>query len=365
MFLLVLDFKIGVPCFRRKWRIRQVRRVIATRELSVRVSILLFEGAIALPSIGSLELLQKSFAMGGRDDLRAELVAITDRNVTSVEGITIPCHRCVDEIKQTDLVLIPALDGEILQQLERAAHGVPWVRAMYKAGADVASICTGAFVLAETGLLDGRHATTHWSAQSLFRERYPQVELLGDQIIVDEGRIITCGGATSFLNLLMYLVEKYCGRETALEASRMFLIDLNKGPQSAYAIFSTQKNHGDEAVLRAQQVIESDSGSRITTTELASMLAMSRRNLERRFKIATGNSVLEYAQRLRIERAKKSLESSLLSISEIAETVGYTDSASFRRLFTRSTGMNPSEYRRRYGSSVPTGSVAYVRQSAS
>lgn len=318
----------------------------------MKVSILVFEGTIALPSIGSLELLAKSGRISPPSPFHIELVAVAGRDVRTAEGLVIRCHRTIAEVESTDLVLIPALDGDVLAQLDMVSGCVPWVREMYGCGAEIASICTGAFVLAETGLLDGRRATTHWSACDLFTRRYPAVQLQPEQIIVDEGRIITCGGATTFLNLIMYLVEKYCGREPAVLAAKRFLIDLDKGPQTAYAIFSTQKRHGDEVVLRAQHRIEDLLPNSVSVTHLADELGVSRRSLERRFKNATGNTVLRYTQRLRMEAAKKLLESSTETVTVIAESVGYEDPPSFRKLFVRTTGMTPAAYRRRYGRSA-------------
>jgi transcriptional regulator GlxA family with amidase domain len=263
------------------------------------------------------------------------------------------CHRRFDQIRRTDLVLVPALGDDPVATLGTLEACLPWLRRMHAHGADIASICTGAFLLAEAGLLAGRKATTHWVAQELFEHRYPDVALLRESIIVDEGSVITSGGATTFLNLLMYLVEKYCGQETARQACRVFLIDQGRGPQTSFAIFSTQKSHGDGVVLRAQQVMESRHRSPLSVSTLASELGVSRRSLERRFRAATGNSPGEYLQRVRVESAKKALEATDSPVSEIAQAVGYGDVPSFRKLFARSTGLSPARYRRRYASSSP------------
>jgi transcriptional regulator GlxA family with amidase domain len=241
-----------------------------------------------------------------------------------------------------------SLRDDIEASLAGVAPAVPWLRRMHERGADLASMCTGAFVLAETGLLDGRAATTHWIAHDLFRARYPLVTLRPERIIVDEGRLITSGGATSFLNLVMYLAEKFLGAATAQAASKMFLIDLNKGAQTAYAIFSTQKTHGDAAVLRAQAMIEEGAGGSLSVAGLASSVAVSPRQFIRRFKAATGNTPVEYIQRVRVEAAKKHLETSSLGWGEIVQRVGYEDLASFRRVFVKYVGISPTEYRKRY-----------------
>jgi transcriptional regulator GlxA family with amidase domain len=236
---------------------------------------------------------------------------------------------------------------------------IPWLRERYARGADVASVCTGAFVLGEAGLLDNRDATTHWAFQHVFARRYPRTRVLPQAILVDQGRVMTCGGATSFLNLALHLVERVFGSDIARAASKMFLVDVNKAPQSAYAMFSSQKAHGDDEILRAQQMIEQRPARTPSVERLAQAVAMSERTFARRFSRATGNTPLEYTQRVRIEAAKRALEAGA-RVSTVAGTVGYTDAASFRRLFARITGLSPAEYRARYGPSYAPSTVAFA-----
>jgi transcriptional regulator GlxA family with amidase domain len=276
------------------------------------------------------------------------LISADTNPVPTSRGYPVYCHESMADVASTDLVIIPALDGHVLPQLESNYRCVPWIRQMYDGGAEVASICTGAFILAETGLLNGKSATTHWMAEDLFRRRYPSIHLKPQQIIVDEGRICTGGGATSFLSLMIYLVEKFCGTETARYASKVFLIDVNRGSQGAYAIFSTQKTHNDRAILEAQKLIEARLSSHLSVGRLAEDVAMSKRNFIRRFKRATGNTPREYIQRVKVEAAKKALEASDDSLSSIAEHLGYEDSGSFRKIFSRIAGITPTDYRRRY-----------------
>jgi len=322
----------------------------------MRVAIAVLEGCIAMPSVSSMEILLKVNSLraeleqcDGVDPLfDVQLVAVGQNPVKSAFGLDVRCHAAIDEVDHADLVIVPALDGDVVEQLETARPLVAWVRRQHDRGADVASICTGAFVLAEAGLLDGKAATTHWIAHDLFRSRYPTVELQPQHIIVDIGRVCTSGGATSFLNLLIYLVEKFCGTELAIAAAKMFLIDPNKGPQYSYAMFTAQKNHDDQEVLKAQQLIEAAVDKPLSVSELAQQVATSKRNFIRRFKLATGNTPIEYIQRVKVEAAKKALETSNETISEIVQGVGYEDVPSFRKLFARVTGMTPFDYRRRY-----------------
>jgi transcriptional regulator GlxA family with amidase domain len=210
-------------------------------------------------------------------------------------------------------------------------------------------VCTGAFALAETGLLDGRQAATHWAFQDLFRTRYPRVDLRPQEILVDAGRLLTTGGATSFLNFALYLIERLYGSEAARASARMFLIDERKAPQGAYAIFSGQKQHGDPEVLKAQQLIEHTVTDAPTLEAIAARVSMTRRTFIRRFKAATGSTPLEYLQRVRIEAAKRQLEATRENVVQVAARVGYEDLSAFRRLFRRHTGLTPTDYRRRYG----------------
>jgi transcriptional regulator GlxA family with amidase domain len=226
---------------------------------------------------------------------------------------------------------------------------VPWLRRIAARGANVATVCTGAFLVAEAGLLDRRSATTHWAFQAMFAARYPRVYLEPQAIVVDQGRVCTAGGATSFLNLALFLVERLLGAGVARAASRMFLVDVNKSPQGAYAMLSTQKMHADEDILRAQALIERDPSSVRTVDDLARRAVMSRRTFVRRFTAATGNAPRTYVQRARIELAKRALESGREPIGAIAARCGYADLAAFRKIFVRFTGLAPADYRARYG----------------
>ncbi len=252
------------------------------------------------------------------------------------------------ELKKTDLIIIPAIQGDIALGLELNKSLIPWLIRQYSLGAEIASLCLGSFVLASTGLLSGRKCTTHWSAAPIFRSMFPDVDLLPDQIITDDAGIYTSGGALSFQNLLIYIIEKYAGRDTAILAAKTFMIDIDRHSQSPFIIFTGQKEHDDEPISKVQDFIEKNHQEKISVDQLARMVAASRRNFERRFKKATSNSVLEYLQRVRIEAAKKSLESSRLNISEVMYQVGYSDMKAFRTTFKKITGLSPLEYRNKY-----------------
>ena len=232
--------------------------------------------------------------------------------------------------------------------LAKNKTAVPWILEQYKKGAEVASLCVGAFLLAATGLLNGKKCSTHWGFQNEFKEMYPDVEVIEGSIVTEEKRIYSSGGANSYWNLLLYLLEKYTDRDTAILASKYFAIDIDRDSQAAFAMFKGQKNHGDKEILKAQDYIEKSIHEKISTDELAKIAAIGRRSFERRFKQATNNSVLEYIQRIKVESAKRKFETSRENINEVMYDVGYTDTKAFRDLFKRLTGLTPMEYRNKY-----------------
>jgi len=256
--------------------------------------------------------------------------------------------RQIKEIKKTDLVFIPALFGDMKTAIDKNKVLIPWIEEQYYKGAEIASLCVGAFLLASTGLLNGKKCSTHWGFMNEFRQMFPEVEMVEGNIVTEEKRIYSSGGANSYWNLLLYLVEKYTNRETAILASKYFAIDIDRDSQAAFAMFKGQKGHGDKEVKKAQEYIEKNIHERITIDELADKMAVSRRTFERRFKQATNNSVLEYIQRVKIEAAKRSFESSRKNINEVMFDVGYTDTKAFRTIFKRITGLTPIEYRNKY-----------------
>jgi transcriptional regulator GlxA family with amidase domain len=254
----------------------------------------------------------------------------------------------IDEVRRTDLIIIPAINGDKSEVISVNADFLPWIESQYKAGAEVASLCVGAFLLAATGLLHGKKCTTHWSSVNDFRRRFTDVNLVSNAIITDEAGIYSSGGALSFWNLLLYIVEKYTDRDTAIFASKHFEIDINRNDQSNFLIFKGQKDHQDDSVKKAQDFIEGNYSRKITVEELSALFAVGRRSLERRFKQATGNTVSEYIQRVKIEAAKKGFEASRKNVHEVMYDVGYSDTKAFRTVFRRITGMSPIDYRNKY-----------------
>jgi transcriptional regulator GlxA family with amidase domain len=316
------------------------------------ISILVPAGAM----LGSIEGPHKVFSevnqfledMGREPLFKLDLVGI-NKQVSLNNGLfTVSTTALLKDLRKTDLIIIPAIHGDMEASMQANADFIPWIVDQYKNGAEVASLCIGAFMLAATGLLHGRKCATHWMAANEFSRMFPEVNLVTDKIMTDEHGIYSSGGAYSYLNLIVYLIEKYAGRQVAVYCSKVFAIDIDRNTQSPFILFRGQKAHEDDTIRKAQEFIEKNFHDKITVDKLASMLALSRRNLERRFKKATANTVVEYIQRVKIEAAKMSLESSRENVTEVMYKVGYTDTKAFRTTFKRITGLSPVQYRNKY-----------------
>ena len=308
--------------------------------------------------IGAYKIFSKAneyWKLNGKRGLYKIELAGVSKTVEYYDGLfTVRPHTNISGIDRTNLIIIPSLNHDYAKTLTHNRLLNDWIVQQYKLGAEVASICTGAFLLASSGLLDGKNCSTHWAAANNFREMFPKVNLQEDKLITDENGIYTNGGAYSFLNLILYLVEKYYDRKTAIYCSKVFQIEIDRFSQSAFIIFSGQKAHEDEIVRKAQAYIESKVDEKISVEQLSSRFAVGRRNFDRRFIKATGNTPLQYTQRVKIEAAKKAFETSRKTISEVMYEVGYSDLKAFRDVFRKITGISPLEYKNKYNKATAT-----------
>jgi transcriptional regulator GlxA family with amidase domain len=286
---------------------------------------------------------------GSPPPFTVQLVGLTKETNLYGGAFNICPHTTIEHVDKTDIIIVPAISGDYATEIIRNAAVLPWISKQYKQGAEIASLCTGAFILAATGLLNGKKTATHWLAFDAFRKMYPQVELV-KSVVHEEQGICSSGGAYSFLNLILHLVEKYVSHEIAVQCSKIFEIEINRFSQAAFSIFSGFKMHEDDAVMQAQKFIEENYAGRISVSDLASRSLLSRRNFERRFKKATQYSPAEYMQYLKIEAARRQLESSRYQINEVMYAVGYNDTKAFRTTFKKITGLSPLEYRNRFQS---------------
>ncbi|MEJ7770153.1 MAG: helix-turn-helix domain-containing protein [Chitinophagaceae bacterium] len=277
-----------------------------------------------------------------------QLIGLTKEVLLNQGSFTVHTDALIHDLDKTDLVIVPALGGSMPTTLEQNKEFVPWITKQYKNGAEVASLCLGAFLLASTGLLNGKECSTHWLFADEFRSMFPEVKLIDGKIISDEQGIYSSGGASSYWNLLLHLVEKYTDREIAIQASKFFALEIDRKSQSPFIMFNGQKKHEDEPIKQAQEFIEHNIADKISVEHLALKFAIGKRHFERRFKKATNNTPIEYIQRVRIEAAKKRFESSTKNVSEVMYDVGYCDVKAFRTVFKKITGLPPIEYRNRY-----------------
>lgn len=262
--------------------------------------------------------------------------------------LTVMTQKDIATIQKTDLIIVPAVISNFSAIEAGNSMLSAWILDHYTKGANVASMCTGAYLLASTGLLDNKNCSIHWKSAANFHKLFPKVNLKTEQIITDEQGINTNGGGYSFLNLLLYLVEKFYDRQTAIYCSKIFQIDIARQTQSDFMIFNGQKSHGDEMVMRAQDYLENNFSEKISMEKLSEKFTVGRRNFDRRFIKATGNTPVEYLQRIKVESAKKELESSRKTVNEVMYTIGYTDIKAFREIFRRFTGLSPLEYKNKY-----------------
>jgi transcriptional regulator GlxA family with amidase domain len=320
-----------------------------------RVTILGLYNSMATTIFGPMDIFNQAGRLWNRVN-KSPQDPCFDVTVASADGQPIQClnniqiqpHCSIKTVQETDLIIIAS--ATYIEQIIQTGPGlVPWIRRQYDQGAHVASICTGVFLLAETGLLDGKSATLHWGFTEMFRRKYPQVNLKQDQMFIDQGRLYCSAGVNAGMDLSLYLVEKFCGRQTALQSAKTMILDLGREMQTPYICYLFPEDHGDPVVLKAQKWLEQRCTQSIDYDELAEKFRVSRRSLERRFKQATGVTPLGYLQRLRVETAKRLLEDGSRTFNEITYLVGYEDIPFFRKVFIKLTGLRPKEYQHRFG----------------
>ena len=286
---------------------------------------------------------------GKKSVFNINLVSATEEKLLQNGFISIKSNITIVECLDNDLIIVPAT---LIRSYDAATKNnralIDWIRGQHNKGAEVASMCAGSFMLASTDLLTGKTCSTHWALADTFKELFPKVTLQTDKLITDDNGIYTNGGAYSFLHLLMYLVQKFYDRQTAIYCAKYFQIDLDRNLQSEFLIFRGHKNHGDEIILEAQIFMENSYQEKVSIEDLSLKFALSRRNFDRRFIKATGMRPFDYLQRIKVEAAKQSFENSRKSVNEVMYEVGYNDTKAFREVFYRITGKTPIGYKEKY-----------------
>ena len=320
------------------------------------LSIIIPEGNLILDTIvGTLNLFKMANSYSKRigktreDVFAIDLVGLTKSPIACHHFFEVKPTKILEEVRHTDLIIITSITGDLEKALKKNEDLINWIKSKrIQDGAEIVSLCRSAFILAETGLLNGKSCATHWAVHQQFEKKYPKVKLLPERIISEDNGIYSSGGAYSFLNMIIYLIEKYYGRGVAIWCSKMGEIDFDRTNQNPFIIFSGQKEHSDDVIKEAQLYIEDNYEEKLNIENLAKRFAISNRNFIRRFKKATQSTPFEYVQRVKVEAAKKSLESSTLNINEVMYAVGYNDEKAFRKVFKKYTGLSPLEYRKKF-----------------
>jgi transcriptional regulator GlxA family with amidase domain len=281
-----------------------------------------------------------------------EIVAAARGSVDLASGVPVRARLSVAEVDKTDIVIVPSiLLGTVGWQTGRYPEIVDWTRRMHEQGSLLCSACSGIFLLAETGLFDGREATVHWSYADAFADVFPRVPLLPERVLVVAGEreeLITSGASMTWHDLVLYLIARHVGATAAQTIARSFALQWHHDGLAPYMVFRGRLDHGDAAIADAQSWLTTHFSVASPVDEMVRRSGLAERTFKRRFREATGFPPIDYVQRLRIEDAKRRLERTDASADEISWQVGYEDAAFFRRLFKRITGMTPGTYRRRF-----------------
>lgn len=319
------------------------------------VTVLLLNDNYASTALGPIEVFHSAGQLwntlrGDDPDPRfhVTVASLTGKGVSSPYGVRLSAKASIADVDRTDLIIVPASGLDLDAQLKRHAQMLPWLREWHRKGAYVAGICSGAAYLAEAGLLDGRQATTHWAVAERYALRYPRVHWRTDMFITEDDRVLCSGGVYAAIDLSLYLVEKFCGHEIALQCAKALLVDMPRTYQSGYAILPLSRSHSDDSIRAIEEYIQQHFSRELSIERLAERAHMSPRTFIRRFKAATGRLPGHYVQMSRMNAAKEMLEEGSRSVQAISSAVGYDDIAFFRKLFRRSTGMTPAEYRGKF-----------------
>lgn len=316
------------------------------------VTVVLLDGGYASTAIAPLEVFHAAGQLWNwlqgvsvRPRFRVRLASIGGRNVTCGYPLGLTPECAIEDIEHTDIIIVPTSGWDVMERIAQTSALVPWLKEWHARGAYIAAVCTGVMFLAEAGLLDGRQATTHWGVAEIFRRRYPKVRWHTERFVTEDGRLFCSGGIYASIDLSLCLVEKFCGREIALQTAKSLLLSMPRSRQSGYAMVPLSQPHADEKIKRAEEYLHENFDRDLSIETLAGRVGMSPRNFIRRFKAATGRLPGAYVQMLRVSTARDLLERGAQSVQTLSSKIGYEDVAFFRRLFKRHTGMTPAEYR--------------------
>jgi transcriptional regulator GlxA family with amidase domain len=277
-----------------------------------------------------------------------DIVTENGQPVNRFSKLPIQAQRSFKTKSEFDLIYIPGFIGDLDSILFKHKKSIDWLKGQFQKGATLAAACNGNFLLAETGALDKRKATTHWSLINTFKQRYKKITVEPEKILIDNGPVLSAAGVTAYLNLAIFLVERYGSKDLALATAKVFLVDSGRKIQTPYQMFHVSKNHGDDEVVQVQEWLEVNYNKTVTLEKMTDLCNLTKKTLTRRFKKVTGDSPMSYLQKLRVENAKRLLESKKVAFNEITWRVGYNDISAFHKVFKSETGLTPIEYRSKF-----------------
>ncbi|MGE0734737.1 MAG: GlxA family transcriptional regulator [Alphaproteobacteria bacterium] len=296
---------------------------------------------------------------------RVRVATVDGAPVTSLCSLGLMPEFAIGDIEHTDIAILSACGVDAKERIASSYAVVPWLRKWHARGAYVAGICTGVAFLAECGILDGRQATTHWAVADAFRRLYPKVRWQPEQFVTEDARVLCSGGVCASIDLSLYLVDKFCGHEIALQCAKSMLVSMPRGRQSGYSVLPLSRPHSDDKIRQTEEYLRENFDRSTSIDFLADRAGMGPRNFIRRFKAATGRLPGAYVQNLRVSAAKEMLEHGPASIQSVCSKTGYEDIAFFRNVFKRHTGMTPAEYRKRFAQmSIERGELLDGRSAA-
>lgn len=318
----------------------------------IRVAIVIYPGCTSSMVAGFWDILslanQFYLQQHGVALLDLSLVSATTKPIHSFSGLTLTPHQSFGVMKTPNIIYVPGFIGETEVILQHNMATISWLRKLKKTKAIITAACNGNFLLAHAGVLDGQKATTHWSLLDKFRRNYGNIEVEPEKILVDNGQVISAAGVTAYQNLALHLIQRISNSELALLCAKVFLVDAGRKIQKPYQVYHFSKTHGDELVAAVQEWMEQHYKEQFSLARLAEVGRLGTKTLQRRFRKATGETPRLYLQKLRIETAKRILESKDQTFNEITWEVGYNDASSFHKAFKQETGLTPIDYRNKF-----------------
>jgi transcriptional regulator GlxA family with amidase domain len=317
----------------------------------MKTAIVAYQNCTSSMLTGMMDILSLANSMtedNASDEFDITIISEDGKPVKSFNGFPIPAAQSIRSKKVYDIIYVPGFLADALPTISQTKPIVKWLRGQHESGATVAGACNGNLLVAETGILNGKRATTHWSLAEFFSKRYPKVNFQPEQILIDEGDVLSAAGVTAYMNLALHIISRYVSPDVAAYCSKVFLIDSGRRLQSPYMIYTTPRSHGDNEIVKVQNWLEKNYTTAVSIDSVIDESALGKRTLLRRFKKATGDTPIEYLQRIRLENAKRILETTNKTFSEITWQVGYNDTSSFQRLFKSYTKLTPKEYRNKF-----------------